>query len=142
MEQSPKDEEERVKDLTFWFSEYSAAFAELASNMKIDNGAILNYYAAPVRIVGSACDMVMLSPEAITGYGGVGAELALLRRSGLVAATITDLSVKLINKRGAIIEATWQRRFLTGEAYSIRRVYIVVHGPAGWRITTVVEQPR
>jgi hypothetical protein len=142
MEQSTKDGEERVSDIRSLFAKYSVAFAELASNMRNDNGALLDYYTTPARIVGLDSDMVMLSPEAITGYGGVGAELELLRRRGLVGTTITDLSVNLINMRGAMVEVTWQRSFLTGESYSISQVYIVVHEPPGWRITTVIEQPQ
>ena len=136
------DNDALTEILTTWFLGYVATFSELACCMRSDTSVLLNYFAAPARIVGLAADMVMRTPDAITGFGGLGAEIESLRRDGLEEITAADASVRFLNPRAALIAATWRLRFLTGETEDRRRAHLVVKEPLGWRIVTVVEQTK
>ncbi|THD63857.1 hypothetical protein [Phenylobacterium sp.] len=127
-------------EVAAWFSSYVAAFSDLASGDRANTAILLDYYVAPARIVGRTADIVMRTPEAITGFGGIGAKVESLRRSGLTKATTTALAIHLLGPRAAIVEAEWLGNFLTGVTQEAHFAYLTALGPGGWRINTVIDQ--
>ena len=123
-----------------WFLRYDEMLKALALSSRSDNGQILPFYSVPSSILGPKADMVMLSPAAIAGYGGVGARLDQFRRDGFESSTIVSLVIRLVNRRAAIVEASWERRYEGGQASVVGAVYAVSRSPEGWRITTVLSQ--
>ena len=129
-----------TEHITSWFRSYATAFSQLASDRRRDNEVLLDFYALPCRLVGLETDMIIRSPEALAGFGGVGGDVERLRQCGLVEAEIADLLVDLINDRSARLEVLWKRTFLNGDAYGVTEVYAVVLTDLGWRIAMVFER--
>jgi hypothetical protein len=138
--QSPNDKGAVVEDLRFFFEDYGARFSELASGQSSRHAVLLDYYAVPSSLVSASGDRVMLSAEAVTGYGGVGEHVERLRSDGFVSTSLTGIAITLANPRSAVVEASWLRRYSSGEALDFNAIYILTHGVKGWRIITVIEK--
>ncbi len=128
-----------VKDgIRSWFIRYNSAFEELALKERSINLEILQFYNVPSFIIAPHRDMVMLSAEAVSGYGGVGAELDQLRRDGFVSSSMSALTIQIVNDRGAILDATWERLYSGGEITIVRAVYVISGVLEDWRIAAVL----
>ena len=123
-----------------WFLKYDEMLKALALSPRSDNAQIVPFYSVPSAILGPKADMVMLSAAAVAGSGGVGARLDQFRRDGFESSTIVSLLIKLVSRRAAIVEASWERRYEEGQASVVGAVYAISRGPDGWRITAVLTQ--
>ena len=80
---SKPGEAEIISQLHDFFQRYGATFVDLAVGNRSDVDALLEFYGAPLRFVGSTFHMVMKDDAAITGADGMGGEIDRLRRASI-----------------------------------------------------------
>jgi hypothetical protein len=130
---------ETVKDgIASWFAKYNVSFEELAIMERSVNVALLKFYNVPSMIIAPHRDLIMLSAEAVTGYGGVGAELDRLRRDGFVSSVMAEMTIQVINERGAILDVSWERSYSDGHSETVRAAYVISGALEDWRIAAVL----
>ncbi|WP_266182140.1 hypothetical protein [Dyella humicola] len=127
----------RIREL---FQNYGPTFVELATGKRSDVEALLAFYGAPLRFIGSTFHMVMESDAAITGADGMGGELARLRQAGFSGSSLDRCEICVLNPRAALVDAVWIRRDGTGAVMSrFAVIYLVTLAAGGWRITSAVN---
>lgn len=127
----------RIREL---FRRYGPTFVELATGKRSDIGALLEFYGAPLRFVGSTFHMVMKDSAAITGADGMGGEIERLRRAGFAGSTLDRCHIHVLNPRAALVDALWLRRDAAGALMSrFAVIYLVTLTEGGWRITSAVN---
>ena len=123
-----------------FFQRYGATFVELAIGKRSDVDALLEFYGAPLRFIGSTFHMVMQDSAAITGAAGMGGEIDRLRRAGFAGSTLDRCQIKVLNPRAALVDALWLRRDGAGALMArFAVIYFVTLTPGGWRITSAVN---
>ena len=129
-----------LADIKKFFSRYGPTFVELADGERSDLNALLDFYGAPLRFIGSNFHMVMNDNNAITGEDGMGGEIGKLRHAHFAGSTLDRCDVKVLNAQAALIDALWVRRDSTGAVMSrFGVIYLLVLTPQGWRITSAVN---
>lgn len=122
------------------FERYGATFIDLASGKRDDIEALLEFYGAPLRFVGSTFHMVMIDDADITGPDGMGGEIDALRRAGFAGSALDRFEIKILNPKAALVDALWLRRDDASELMArFAVVYLVTLTPDGWRITSAVN---
>lgn len=133
-------EAEIISQLREFFRRYGATFVELAVGKRSDVDALLEFYGAPLRFVGSTFHMVMQDSAAITGADGMGGEIDRLRRTGFAGSTLDRCRIKVLNSRAALVDALWLRRDDAGALLArFAVIYLVTLTTDGWRITSAVS---
>ncbi|MGJ7506275.1 DUF6841 family protein [Variovorax sp. GT1P44] len=123
-----------------FFERYGATFVDLALGKRTDVDALLEFYGAPLRFIGSTFHMVMNDSAAITGSEGMGGEIDRLRHAGFAGSTLDRCQISVLNSRAALVDALWLRR--DGAGVLMARfgvIYLVTLTAGGWRITSAVE---
>jgi hypothetical protein len=121
------------------FERYGPAFVDLAVGKRSDIDALLEFYDAPLRFIGSGFHMVMKEKEDITGQDGIGGEIARLRHAHFAGSTLGKCSVKTLNARAALVDAVWLRQDAAGAVAKFNVIYVLGLTERGWRITTAVD---
>ncbi|WP_166360321.1 hypothetical protein [Pseudomonas akapageensis] len=133
-------EAEIISRLRGFFQRYGATFVELAVGKRSDMDALLEFYGAPLRFVGSTFHMVMKDDAAIIGADGMGGEIDRLRCAGFAGSTLDKCQISLLNPQAALVDALWLRRDGTGAVMSrFGVIYLVTLTTGGWRITSAVN---
>ena len=108
------DESAIVAEIRKFFSRYGPTFVELADGERSDLDALLEFYGAPLRFIGSNFHMAMKDDAAITGEEGMGGEIGRLRHAHFAGSALDRCDIKVLNKQAALIDALWVRRDTTG----------------------------
>jgi hypothetical protein len=123
-----------------FFSRYGPTFVELADGERSDLNALLEFYGAPLRFIGSNFHMVMKDDAAITGADGMGGEIGRLRHAHFAASTLDRCDITVLNTQAALIDALWVRRDTAGSLMArFGVVYLMALTERGWRITSAVN---
>jgi hypothetical protein len=123
-----------------FFSRYGPTFVELADGERSDLNALLEFYGAPLRFIGSNFHMVMKDDAEITGEEGMGGEIDRLRHAHFVGSALDRCDIKILNTQAALIDALWVRRNSTGTVMArFGVIYLMALTPQGWRITSAVN---
>jgi hypothetical protein len=131
---------EIISQLREFFQRYGATFVELATGKRSDVDALLEFYGAPLRFIGSTFHMVMQDSAAITGADGMGGEIDRLRRAGFGGSTLDKCEIDVLNPRAVLVDALWVRRDDAGALMSrFGVIYLLTRAPGGWRITSAVN---
>jgi hypothetical protein len=137
---STPGEAEIISQLREFFQRYGATFVELAVGKRSDVDALLEFYGAPLRFIGSTFHMVMKDSAAITGADGMGGEIDRLRRAGFSGSTLDKCQINVLNPRAALVDALWLRRDSAGALMArFAVIYLVTLTTGGWRITSAVN---
>ena len=132
-------EAETISQLREFFQRYGATFVDLAIGKRADLDALLEFYGAPLRFVGSTFHMVMPDSAAITSADGMGGEIDRLRRAGFAGSTLDRCEIKVLNPRAALVDSLWMRRDGAGALMArFGVIYLVTLTTGGWRITSAV----
>ena len=123
-----------------FFSRYGPTFVELADGERSDLNALLEFYGAPLRFIGSNFHMVMKDDAEITGEEGMGGEIDRLRHAHFAGPALDRCDIKILNTQAALIDALWVRRNSTGTVMArFGVIYLMALTPQGWRITSAVN---
>jgi len=123
-----------------FFSRYGPTFVELADGERSDLNALLEFYGAPLRFIGSNFHMVMKDDAEITGEEGMGGEIDRLRHAHFAGSALDRCDIKILNTQAALIDALWVRRNSTGTVMArFGVIYLMALTPQGWRITSAVN---
>jgi len=123
-----------------FFSRYGPTFAELAVGKRSDLNALLKFYSAPLRFIGSNFHMVMKDDADITGEDGMGGEIGRLRDAHFAGSALESCEIKVLNTRAALIDALWVRRDAAGAVMArFGVIYLMALMERGWRITSAVN---
>jgi hypothetical protein len=134
------DEARIIAAIHMHFEQYGPTFVDLAIGKRSDMEALLEFYGAPLRFIGSNFHMVMADGAAIIGPAGMGGEIDRLRRAGFAGSTLDKFEVSVVNAQAALVDAVWLRRDGAGALMSRFTVlYLVALTPDGWRITSAVS---
>jgi hypothetical protein len=68
------DESGMIAHIRELFAKYGPTFVQLAEGERLDTDALLDFYGAPLRFIGSTFHMVMKDNKDITGNDGIGGE--------------------------------------------------------------------
>ena len=129
-----------VAEIRKFFSSYGPTFVELAHGERSDLNALLEFYGAPLRFIGSNFHMVMKDDAAITGDGGMCGEIGRLRHAHFAGSALDRCDIKVLNKQAALIDALWVRRDTTGAVMArFGVIYLMALTARGWRITSAVN---
>lgn len=129
-----------LADIRKFFACYGPTFVELADGERSDLNALLDFYGAPLRFIGSNFHMVMKDNDAITGEDGMGGEIGRLRHAHFAGSTLDKCDVKVLNAQAALIDALWVRRDTAGVVMTrFGVIYLMALNPQGWRITSAVN---
>jgi hypothetical protein len=129
-----------ISQLREFFQRYGATFVELAVGKRSDVSALLEFYGAPLRFVGSTFHMLMKDSAAITRADGMGGEIERLRRAGFAGSTLDKCQINVLNQRAALVDALWLRRDGAGALMArFAVIYLVTLTADGWRITSAVN---
>lgn len=129
-----------VAEIRKFFSRYGPTFVELADGERSDLDALLEFYGAPLRFIGSNFHMVMKDDAAITDEEGMGGEIGRLRHAHFAGSALDRCDIKVLNKQAALIDALWVRRNTTGTVMArFGVIYLMALTPQGWRITSAVN---
>src|ERR1700721_1410470 len=93
-----------------FFSRYGPTFVELADGERSDLRALLDFYGAPLRFIGSNFHMIMKDDAAITGEEGMGGEIGRLGHAHFAGSTLDKCDIKVLNAQAALVDALWVRR--------------------------------
>jgi hypothetical protein len=133
-------EAEILSQLRDFFQHYGATFVELAVGKRSDVDALLQFYGAPLRFIGSTFHIVMKDNAEITGADGMGGEIDRLRRAGFAGSTLDRCQINVLNPRAALVDALWLRRDGAGALMArFAVIYLVSLTTEGWRITSAVN---
>lgn len=131
---------EVISQLREFFPRYGATFVDLAIGKRSDLDALLEFYGAPLRFVGSTFHMVMPDAAAITGPDGMGGEIERLRHEGFAGSKLDRCEIRVLNPRAALVDALWLRRDSAGAVMArFSVIYLVTLTADGWRITSAVS---
>jgi hypothetical protein len=128
-----------VSEIRDLFELYGPAFVDLADGKRWDMNALLDFYGAPLRFIGSNFHMVMTDNDAITGKDGIGGEIARLRHAHFAGSTLDKCDIKVLNNQAALVDAVWLRQDTAGASLRFSVIYLVALTPEGWRITSAVD---
>src|ERR1700723_3931912 len=129
-----------VAEIRKFFSRYGPTFVELADGERSDVDALLDFYGAPLRFIGSNFHMVMKDDDAITSEEGMGGEIGRLRHAHFAGSTLDKCDIKVLNAQAALVDALWVRRDTAGTVMSrFGVIYLMGLAPHGWRITSAVN---
>jgi hypothetical protein len=129
-----------VAEIRKFFSRYGPTFVELADGERSDLDALLEFYGAPLRFIGSNFHMVMKDDAAIMGEEGMGGEIGRLRHAHFAGSALDRCDIKVLNKQAALIDALWVRRDTTGAVMArFGVIYLMALTQRGWRITSAVN---
>jgi hypothetical protein len=128
-----------ISEIREHFQLYGPTFVDLAIGRRSDVDALLEFYGAPLRFVGSTFHLVMQDNAAITGADGMGGEIERLRRAGFAGSTLDKFEVSVLNSRAALVDALWLRRDGAGALARFAVIYLVTLTADGWRITSAVS---
>lgn len=129
-----------VAEIRKFFASYGPTFVELADGERSDLSALLEFYGAPLRFIGSNFHMVMKDDAAITGEEGMGGEIGRLRHAHFAGSALDRCDIKVLNTQAALIDALWVRRDTTGAVMArFGVIYLMAQTPQGWRITSAVN---
>src|ERR1700723_2165296 len=124
-----------LSDIRKFFVAYGPTFVELADGERSDLDALLDFYGAPLRFIGSNFHMGMKEDAAITGEEGMGGEIGRLRHAHFAGSTLDKCDIKILNTQAALIDALWVRRNTTGNVMArFGVIYLMALPPQGWRI--------
>ena len=123
-----------------FFLHYGPTFVELANGERSDLNALLEFYCAPLRFIGSTFHMVMKDDADITGEDGMGGEIGRLRHAHFAGSALDRCEIKALNSRAALIDALWVRRDAAGAVMArFGVIYLMALTERGWRITSAVN---
>jgi hypothetical protein len=129
-----------LADIRKFFARYGPTFVDLADGERSDLNALLDFYGAPLRFIGSTFHMVMKDNDAITGEDGMGGEIGRLRHAHFAGSTLDKCDVKVLNAQAALVDALWVRRDTAGAVMTrFGVIYLMALTPQGWRITSAVN---
>src|SRR3984893_12185738 len=129
-----------VTEIRKFFSSYGPKFVELADGERSDLNALLEFYGAPLRFIGSNFHMVMKDDAAITGEEGMGGEIGRVRHAHFAGSALDRAGTMLLNKQAALIDALWVRRDTAGAVMArFGVIYLMALTQRGWRITSAVN---
>lgn len=128
-----------VSEIHKLFEHYGPTFVELAIGKRSDLNALLDFYGAPLRFIGSSFHMVMKDDDAITGEQGIGGEISRLRNAHFAGSKLDKCDVKVLNAQAALVDAVWLRQDSAGGVARFSVMYLVARTTKGWRITSAVD---
>ncbi len=128
-----------VAEIHELFEHYGPTFVELAIGKRSDLNALLDFYGAPLRFIGSNFHMVMKDDDAVTGEEGIGGEIRRLRHAHFAGSTLDKCDIKVLNAQAALVDAVWLREDAAGVVARFSVVYLVARTAKGWRITSAVD---
>jgi hypothetical protein len=136
---APSSRSKAISEIHELFARYGPTFVDLAVGKRSDMDALLEFYDAPLRFIGSSFHMVMKDKEDITGEEGIGGEIGRLRHAHFAGSTLDKCDVKLLNARAAFVDAVWLRQDSAGAVEKFTVVYLLGLTQQGWRITSAVD---
>jgi uncharacterized NTF2-like protein DUF6841 len=128
-----------VAEIRKLFEHYGPTFVDLAIGKRSDLNALLDFYGAPLRFIGSNFHMVMKDDGAITGEEGIGGEIRRLRHAQFAGSTLDKCDIKVLNAQAALVDAVWLRQDSAGAVARFSVMYLVAQTAEGWRITSAVD---
>jgi len=130
-----------VAEIHELFEHYGPTFVELAIGKRSDLNALLDFYGAPLRFIGSNFHMVMKDDDAVIGEEGIGGEIRRLRHAHFAGSTLDKCDIKVLNAQAALVDAVWLREDAAGVVARFSVMYLVARTAKGWRITSAVDLP-
>jgi hypothetical protein len=121
------------------FEHYGPTFVDLAIGERSDLNALLDFYGAPLRFIGSNFHMVMKDDDDIIGEEGIGGEIRRLRHDQFAGSTLDKCNIKVLNAQAALVDAVWLRQDSAGAVARFSVMYLVARTAKGWRITSAVD---
>src|SRR5215468_1307106 len=82
-----------VAEIHELFDRYGPTFVDLANGKRSDLNALLDFYGAPLRFIGSNFHMVKKDDDAVTGEEGIGGEIRRLRRAHFAGSTLDKCEI-------------------------------------------------
>jgi hypothetical protein len=128
-----------VAEIHKLFDHYGPTFVDLANGKRSDLKALLEFYGAPLRFIGSTFHMVMKDDDGITGEEGIGGEIRRLRQAHFAGSTLDKCVIKVLNAQAALVDAVWLRQDSAGAVARFNVMYLVALTAKGWRITSAVD---
>ena len=128
-----------VAEIHDLFRQYGPTFVDLTIGKRSDLEALLDFYSAPLRFIGSNFHMVMKDGGSITGEEGIGGEIRRLRQSHFSGSTLDKCDIKVLNAQAALVDAVWLRQDSAGAVARFSVMYLVAQTAKGWRITSAVD---
>src|SRR6202162_5511187 len=129
-----------LADIRKFFVGYGPTFVELADGERSDLSALLDFYGAPLRFIGSNFHMVMKDNNAITSEEGMGGEIGRLGHAHFAGCNSEQRGIKVLNAQAALVDALWVRRDTAGTVMSrFGVIYLMALTPHGWRITSAIN---
>ena len=128
-----------VAEIHELFEHYGPTFVDLAKGERSDLNALLDFYGAPLRFIGSNFHMVMKDDDAITGEEGIGGEIRRLQQAQFAGSTLGKCDIKVLNAQAALVDAVWLRQDSAGAVARFSVMYLVARTAKGWRITSAVD---
>src|SRR6202158_738395 len=128
-----------ITEIRELFDRYGPTFVELADGERADLDALLDFYGAPLRFIGSNFHMVMKDDDAITSEEGMGGEIGRLRHAHFAGSALDKCDIKILNAQAVLIDALWVRRDTAGAVMArFGVIYLMALTARGWRITSAV----
>jgi hypothetical protein len=129
-----------LADIRKFFVAYGPTFVELADGERSDLDALLEFYGAPLRFIGSNFHMVMKDDNSITSEEGMGGEIGRLRHAHFAGSTLDKCDIKVLNAQATLVGALWVRRDTTGTVMSrFGVIYLMAVTQRGWRMTSAIN---
>ena len=128
-----------VAEIHELFDQYGPAFVDLVNEKRSDLNALLDFYGAPMRFIGSNFHMVMKDDDDIIGEEGIGGEIRRLRHDQFAGSTLDKCDIKVLNAQAALVDAVWLRQDSAGAVARFSVMYLVARTAEGWRITSAVD---
>src|SRR5580700_10782136 len=129
-----------LSDIRKFFVAYGPTFVELADGERSDVDALIDFYGAPLRFIGSNFHMVMRDDDAISSAAGTERESGRLRHAPFAGSMLDKCDIKVLNAQAAIVDAGWVRRDTAGTVMSrFGVIYLMALTGHGWRITSAVN---
>ncbi|MGY2735086.1 DUF6841 family protein [Sphingomonas sp. UYP23] len=125
------------EELARVLKEYGGVFADLANSRSPSIAGLLDYYAAPFRMMTAERAILLLSEEDLLGPLGLGGELHRFRDGGYSTTTLHRCEVRHASSYLALVDAVWIRSGANVADLEVALTYGLCCTARGWRIDAI-----
>lgn len=138
---SAVDKSDILLQVRSFVEHYALTFVELVLEKQTNIAVLLNFFSAPLRVIGSNFNLVMSSNDAMIGENALGGEIKRLRQAGFATSKLDQYQVNIITPEVVLVDTVWLRYDVTGALMArIGVIYLVTMTTDGWRITSVINK--
>ncbi|EHP41013.1 hypothetical protein OR16_22363 [Cupriavidus basilensis OR16] len=128
-----------VREMNSWFFEtYLPAWVQMGSDATLNDGAILEYWGAPLHAASVNMTRCLLTGDEVIGL--LRANQEPLQAQQYTHTVVLDRHVKGYNSNAGSIDVIWSRRRADETEIERRAVHFDIHRTGqGWRVVTVAS---